>query len=58
MTTGALVLSRYAHRGKTITTAYTPYSLLRSVEDILGYTPLAKAKHAASFAQAALVKTK
>lgn len=56
--TGALVLSRYAHRSKTITTAYTPYSLLRSLEDMLRYTPLARAKSAPSFATAALVKTK
>jgi hypothetical protein len=56
--TGALVLSRYARRGKTVTTAYTPYSLLRSLEDMLRYTPLARAKSALSFATAALVKTK
>jgi hypothetical protein len=56
--TGALVLSRYARRGKTVTTAYTPYSLLRSLEDMLRYTPLARAKSAPSFATAALVKTK
>jgi hypothetical protein len=56
--TGALVLSRYAHRGKTVTTAYTPYSLLRSLEDMLRYTPLARATSAPSFATAALVKTK
>ena len=56
--TGALVLSRYAHRGKTITVAYTPYSLLRSLEDMLRYTPLARAKSAPSFATAALVTIK
>jgi phosphatidylinositol-3-phosphatase len=56
--TGALVLSRYAHRGKTITIAYTPYSLLRSLEDMLRYTPLARAKSAPSFATAALVTIK
>jgi phosphatidylinositol-3-phosphatase len=56
--TGALVLSRYAHRGKTVAAAYTPYSLLRSLEDMLRYTPLARAKSAPSFASAALVKTK
>jgi hypothetical protein len=48
--TGALVLSPYIHGGKTLTQAYTPYSLLRSVEDMLGYTPLAHAASAASFA--------
>jgi hypothetical protein len=52
--TGALVLSRYATKGKVIHTAYTPYSLLHSVEDILGDTGLAHATSAASFAQAVL----
>jgi hypothetical protein len=56
--TGALVLSRFAHRGKTVDAAYTPYSLLRSLEDMLGYEPLARAKAAPSFAAAALTKTK
>jgi hypothetical protein len=56
--TGALVLSRYAHRGKTISAAYTPYSMLRSLEDMLRYTPLARAASAPSFATAALVKIK
>ena len=50
--TGALVLSRYARRGKKIRRAYRPYSLLRSVEDMLGYTPLAHARSAPSFAAA------
>ncbi len=48
--TGALVLSPYIHGGETLTQAYTPYSLLRSVEDMLGYTPLAHAASATSFA--------
>jgi hypothetical protein len=56
--TGALVLSRYAHRGKTITKAFSPYSLLRSLEDMLRYTPLARAKSAPSFAAAVLTKNK
>jgi hypothetical protein len=55
--TGALVLSHYAKKGKVIPTAYTPYSLLRSVEDMLGDTALAHAQTAASFAQAILHKT-
>ena len=55
--TGALVLSRYARRGTRITTTYTPYSLLRSVEGMLRYTPLAHAAAAKSFAHAVLVKT-
>lgn len=55
--TGALVLSPYARRGRVVTAAYSPYSLLRSVEDMFRYTPLAKAKTAPSFAAAALRKT-
>jgi hypothetical protein len=54
---GALVISGSATKGKRITTAYTPYSLLRSEEDMLGYDPLADAKSAPSFAQAVLHKT-
>jgi hypothetical protein len=56
--TGALILSRYAHRGKAISTVFSPYSLLRSLEDMLRYAPLAKARSAPSFASAALIKTK
>ncbi len=52
--TGALVLSHHATRGKVISTAYTPYSLLRSVEDMLGDTALAHAQAAPSFAHAIL----
>jgi hypothetical protein len=52
--TGALVLSHDTKKGKVISTAYTPYSLLRSVEDMLGDTALARAKGAPSFAQAIL----
>lgn len=48
--TGALVLSPYARSSKRVSTTYDPYSLLRSVEDFLGYTPLARAKSASSFA--------
>ena len=55
--TGALVLSHHTTRGKTIATAYTPYSLLRSVEDMLGFTALAHAAHAPSFAAAILRPT-
>jgi hypothetical protein len=55
--TGALVLSHYAKKGKVISTAYTPYSLLRSVEDMLGDTALAHAQAASSFAQAILHKS-
>jgi hypothetical protein len=52
--TGALVLSRYARRHHTLTASYGPYSLLRSVEDMLHYSALARAKSALSFAAAAL----
>jgi hypothetical protein len=52
--TGALVLSRYTGKGKAVATVYTPYSLLRSIEDMLGYTALAHATSAPSFAQAVL----
>jgi phosphatidylinositol-3-phosphatase len=52
--TGALVLSRYAAADKTISTTYNPYSVLRSVEDLLGYDELAHAKSAHSFGTTAL----
>jgi hypothetical protein len=52
--TGALVLSPFAGGGKTTATPYDPYSLLRSVEDLFGLTPLAHAQEAQSFAKAAL----
>ena len=52
--TGALVLSRYARAGKRVGHAFGPYSLLRSIEEMLRYTPLAHARAAASFAAAAL----
>ncbi len=51
---GALVVSRFAKAGATSRAAYTPYSVLRSVEDLLGFTPLAHAAHAASFAASVL----
>jgi hypothetical protein len=54
--TGALVLSRYTSRGAKVATAYSPYSLLHSVEDMLGYTPLGHAKSAPSFAETVLHK--
>jgi hypothetical protein len=48
--TGALVLSRHAARGKTVSAAYDAYSVLRTTEDLLGLKPLAKAATAHSFA--------
>lgn len=55
-TTGALVLSHWTRRGSTVTGVYTPYSLLRSLEDMLRLTPLADAAAARSFAAAVLPK--
>jgi hypothetical protein len=48
------VLSRFAGGGKATAAPYDPYSLLRSVEDLFGLTPLAHAKDAQSFAKPAL----
>jgi hypothetical protein len=52
--TGALVISRYGAPGHTIAHAYDPYSLLRSVDDLLGFKPLVNAARARSFVAAAL----
>ena len=52
--TGALVISRYAKAGSMTKTQYTPYSVLRSIEDLFALTPLAHAASAKSFATAAL----
>jgi hypothetical protein len=52
--TGALILSPLAHRGRTISGNYNAYSVLRTIEDLLGYTPLVHAGSARSFASAAL----
>jgi phosphatidylinositol-3-phosphatase len=52
--TGALVLSAHNPHRQRITTAYGPYALLRSVEDMLDDTPLAHAATASSFARAAI----
>jgi phosphatidylinositol-3-phosphatase len=52
--TGALVLSHYASAGKTISTTYNAYSVLRSTEDLLGFSPLAHASSARSFVASAL----
>jgi phosphatidylinositol-3-phosphatase len=48
--TGALILSPTAKPGTTVSTSYTPYSVLRSAEDLFGYAPLVHAKAAPSFA--------
>ena len=52
--TGALILSPLAHRGRTVSGTYDPYSVLRAVEDLFGYTPLVHAKSARSFVTAVL----
>ena len=49
-----LVLSRYATAGKTVSTTYNAYSVLRSTEDLLGYTPLVHASSAQSFVTSVL----
>jgi hypothetical protein len=53
---GALLLSRFVTPGSTDGVAYTPYSLLRSTEDLFGLAHLAKAEGAKvkSFAPALL----
>jgi hypothetical protein len=51
---GALILSPKVKRGATVSAPYNPYSVLRSAEDLLGFTPLVHAKAAKSFADAAM----
>lgn len=55
---GTLLISRFAEAGGTDDTAYDPYSLLRSTEDLLGIKALAKAKDATSFAGTVLASSK
>ncbi len=52
--TGALVLSPYASSGNTVAATYDPYSVLASIEKLLGFTPLAHAEGAKTFIAAAL----
>ena len=52
--TGALILSPLAQTGRTVSGAYDPYSLLRTIEDLFGYTPLVHANSARSFASTVL----
>jgi hypothetical protein len=47
--TGALILSPLARRGRIVAGAFTPYSVLRSVEDLFGFKPLGHARGASSF---------
>jgi phosphatidylinositol-3-phosphatase len=52
--TGALILSPLAQKGRTVSGSYGPYSVLGTIEDLLGYAPLAHAKSAKSFASTVL----
>lgn len=54
---GALVLSRWAKAGQTVSAAYNPYSILLASEDLLGLTPLVHASGAKSFLPEALPGT-
>jgi hypothetical protein len=54
--TGAVVLSRYTPAHTKIGASYTPYSLLRSIEDMLNDKPLAHAAGASAFAKVTLTK--
>lgn len=51
---GALLVSRYAQAGGTNASAYDPYALLRSLEDLFALKPLARAARASSFAPTVL----
>ncbi len=55
---GTLLLSRFAEAGGTDDTAFDPYSLLRSTEDLLGLKPLANAADAKSFAGTVLASAR
>ena len=52
--TGALVISHWTAKGKRIAGAYTPFSLLHSVEDMLDLQPLAAAADSPVFARRVL----
>jgi hypothetical protein len=54
---GALVLSPFTTAGSTDTTAYNHYSLLRTVEDTFGLSPLGYAAEASSFSGDVLNKS-
>jgi hypothetical protein len=51
---GALLVSGFAQAGSTAGGDYDPYSLLRSIEDLLALRPLARAATARSFAPTVL----
>ncbi len=52
--TGALVLSPFASSGKTVAASYDPYSVLATIEKLLGFAPLVHAKGAKTFITTAL----
>jgi len=52
--TGMLVISRYTKRDSTTANRYTPYSVLRSIEDLFALKALAHASSAKSFARLVL----
>jgi hypothetical protein len=54
--TGLLLVSKWAEPGGRFYSAYDPYSVLRSIEDLFALKPLAKAAGAASFAKTVLPK--
>ena len=51
---GALLVSRFAQAGSTAASAYDPYALLRSLEDVFALRALAGAAKAHSFAPTVL----
>jgi hypothetical protein len=51
---GALVISPYTRAGTKVSASYDPYSVLRSIEDLFGYSAVAHAAKAKSFIAAAL----
>lgn len=55
--TGALVISKYTKRGAAVSQSFGPYSLLRSVSDMLNYPSEAQASTAKSFAKLVLRQT-
>ncbi|MHB8689778.1 MAG: hypothetical protein ACYDHH_00900 [Solirubrobacteraceae bacterium] len=52
--TGALILSPLGRHGRTVSTAFTPYSVQRSIEDLFVFKPLGHASTAAAFISQAL----
>ena len=53
---GALLLSRFAGAGSQAGSAYDPYSVLRSIEDLFAFKPLARAAGSGSFTPSVLAR--